>query len=498
MPNPDCNVTDPIFDWAQRAPHGVALLHGASSVSYAALCDEIGSAADQLLRAGIRAGDRIGVSLPQVGAQYLVVCLALARMGTTQVSLPPGDPATLRRARVQSLGINAVVGDGRGLGDLAQLVPAPGRLGEAHAGRQPDARAPGGSRDWIIAQSSGTTAAPKNIAISHRAEYVRGQRLKPMFAMLPGERYLNLTSVRFQVGMAWALRCLSDGAAFVVPPSTVTANQVIELIERHKVGFFACTPQHLNGLLKATRSDAPRLPGLRILRCSTATLPVAVLEQVRRTISAQVHINYGTNETGPLVAAGPELLTRYPDCVGRPVAGMELQIVDDEGRPLPAGQGGDIRVRGAEIVPARLLAAAAGDAAAFRDGWFYPGDVGMLNDEGIVFFRGRSDEVMNFDGILVGPAEIEAVLARHPAVAAAAAFSLPSPRHQEVPAAAVVLRKLVPMAELRRYCKENLGIRAPWFVFRLASIPRNPMGKVLRRKLARLALARPGVKQRIG
>jgi acyl-coenzyme A synthetase/AMP-(fatty) acid ligase len=105
---------------------------------------------------------------------------------------------------------------------------------------------------------------------------------------------------------------------------------------------------------------------------------------------------------------------------------------------------------------------------------------------------------MNFDGILVGPAEIEAVLARHPAVAAAAAFSLPSPRHQEVPAAAVVLRKLVPMAELRRYCKENLGIRAPWFVFRLASIPRNPMGKVLRRKLARLALARPGVKQRIG
>jgi acyl-coenzyme A synthetase/AMP-(fatty) acid ligase len=107
----------------------------------------------------------------------------------------------------------------------------------------------------------------------------------------------------------------------------------------------------------------------------------------------------------------------------------------------------------------------------------------------VLFLKGRSDDVMNFDGILVGPAEIESILALHPAVAEAAAFPLPSPRHQDVPAVAVVLKLPLPMDELSRYCVEHLGIRAPRAYFRIDEIPRNDMGKVLRRRLTELALA---------
>lgn len=112
----------------------------------------------------------------------------------------------------------------------------------------------------------------------------------------------------------------------------------------------------------------------------------------------------------------------------------------------------------------------------------------------MVFLKGRSDEVMNFDGILVGPAEIESVLARHPAVAEAAAFPVPSPRHQQLPAAAVVLKQPLRMEELLRFCADRLGNRAPQIVFQVDALPRNATGKVLRRELVDIALARLGAR----
>jgi long-chain acyl-CoA synthetase len=478
------NVTDPIFEWAARAPEAVAILEGGHATTYAELCDAVERTAQHFRHAGLAPGDRVGIALPREDAMHLCVGLALARIGATQVSLHPGEAALRRRARAGTLGIRAVVGSAQGLGDLLEVAPQPGEGASTENG---EARAPGGRRDWIIAQSSGTTAAPKNIAISHRAEQVRGERLKPMFAMRPGERYLNLTTLRFQVGMAWALRCLSDGAAFVFASARADVDEVLALIDRHEVGFFACTPRHLQQILQGLApGDAPRLPGLRVLRCSTALLPVAVLEEVSRRISPQVHINYGTNETGPLAAAGPALLQRHPNCVGLPVEGVELRIVDEEGRELPRGRVGRIGVRGEEIDASRLFAPAASDAAAFRDGWFYPGDAGVQDEAGVVYFRGRTDELMNFDGQLVAPAEIETVLAAHPGVAEAAAFAVPSSRYQEVPVAALVLRPGQSLAEVSRYAREHLGARAPRKLFAIDALPRNAMGKVERRRLSAL------------
>jgi acyl-coenzyme A synthetase/AMP-(fatty) acid ligase len=96
---------------------------------------------------------------------------------------------------------------------------------------------------------------------------------------------------------------------------------------------------------------------------------------------------------------------------------------------------------------------------------------------------------MNFNGIMIGPGEIEAVLRRHPAVQDVAAFALPSPEHQDVPAAAIVSSQPLPIDELTHFCDERLGIRAPRLFFRVDEIPKNPIGKVLRRKLTELALS---------
>ena len=121
---------------------------------------------------------------------------------------------------------------------------------------------------------------------------------------------------------------------------------------------------------------------------------------------------------------------------------------------------------------------------------FYPGDVAVVNKDGLVFLKGRSDEVMNFDGILVGPTEIESVLRQHPTVIEVAAFALPSMQHQDIPAAAIVSSQPLPLNDLQRFCAERLGIRAPRTFVQLDEIPKNPAGKILRRRVTELAIER--------
>lgn len=490
MTEPDFNVTDPVFEWAGRAPCAVAIIEGDRAVHYGGLCAAVRRAMAAFRAAGWRPGEVIAVSLQREVALQLVVSLALARAGLTQVWLPSGDPLEYRAARAHALGVAAVIADseqGR-LPPLAHLAPDANWLsasGEAPA----DLRVGGAGRAMIMIQSSGTTGSPKDIVVSQEDEMLFAERFKPLFACLPGERFMNLTGLRFWGGLSRALRCLSAGGAFVVPPANWTAKELLRCIDLHHVTFLACIPLHIGLLLEGSGGDAARLPGLRILHCSSAALPVSVLREARRRISPNLYIVYGANEAGQLSAAPPALLERYPDCVGLPLEGIELQIVDDNDLPVAAGAPGHVRIRGAGIASGRMLGAPAGGTPGYKGDWYYPGDVGARNAEGVVFLKGRSDDVMNFDGILVGPAEIESVLGRHPAVAEAAAFPLPSPLHQEVPAVAVVLRHAVPVEELARYCRQHLGIRAPRAFFLIDAIPRNPIGKILRRRLSELAVA---------
>ncbi|MSQ53506.1 MAG: acyl--CoA ligase [Betaproteobacteria bacterium] len=273
-----------------------------------------------------------------------------------------------------------------------------------------------------------------------------------------------------------------------MPPVAWTVETLLQCIDIHNVSHLACTPMHLRNILDAIGGDRPRLPGLRELRCGASALPVSVLREVWQRISPNLYMNYSTNEAGSLTAAPPELLNRYPDCVGFPVEGIEMEIVDESDRPVAPETLGRIRVRGVGIGPHRMLDATQAGPSAYQGDWYYPGDLGVLNAEGVLFIKGRSDDIMNFDGIMVGPAEIESVLGRHPAVADCAAFPLPSPVHQDIPAAAVVLRQTVSIEELARHCQQHLGIRTPRIIYVIDAIPRNAMGKILRRRLTELAL----------
>jgi acyl-coenzyme A synthetase/AMP-(fatty) acid ligase len=387
-------------------------------------------------------------------AVQLAASIALARSGLVQVSLPPSDPPAMRESKARETGVQRVLTD-----DQAQ-----GWFGAAAE----DLRQAGGERTWAVIQTSGTTGKPKNIAITHEGERIRAEKLAPFVAHLPGERAANLSGLQFWLGLSRALRALSDGATIVAFPDGFMSGQAHAWLERERIAYFSCTPNHLHDLLAATPASAKPLPVLRVLRCSSAALPESILQDARRRLTPNVYLNYATNEAGCVAVATPQLLAREPGTVGAVLPGIELQIVDAEGRPLPAGTVGQVRLRGPGVRTER------------PDGWHYPGDNAFLDSEGLLFLKGRSDEVMNFDGMLVAPEEIEAALLRHPAVADAAAFALPSRRHQDSPVAAVVLCADVTMAELHDHCGAHLGPRSPSFIVRVSAVPRNAMGKPLR------------------
>ena len=163
--------------------------------------------------------------------------------------------------------------------------------------------------------------------------------------------------------------------------------------------------------------------------------------------------------------------------------GLTLEVVDEHGTQRPALVSGEIRVSGPGVITSYIDNPEA-SAKSFRNGWFYPGDLGFMTAEGALVLQGRKDDMMIFDGINIYPAEIEGVLAAHPSVRETAAFSLRHERFQDVPVAAVTLTSEASEKALIEHCRNLLGIKHPKRVFVLEEFPRNPMGKILRRELA--------------
>jgi long-chain acyl-CoA synthetase len=165
------------------------------------------------------------------------------------------------------------------------------------------------------------------------------------------------------------------------------------------------------------------------------------------------------------------------------MAGVELEIVDEFDKPLPPGQSGRIRVR-SDWLPSGYFNAPSEANGNFRGGWVYLGDMGTMSAEGMLFLRGRIDDLINFDGVKILPSDIEEALLSHPAVLEAVAFPLASSVHHHLPAAAVILRQPASREELLGYCRQRLGVRSPVIIGIEDGFPRNPGGKVLRTELA--------------
>jgi acyl-coenzyme A synthetase/AMP-(fatty) acid ligase len=243
------------------------------------------------------------------------------------------------------------------------------------------------------------------------------------------------------------------------------------------------TPLHLRSLLEYGAGKELIFPSLRSLRVSTGAIAAVERDLARRHVTPNIIIVYGCNEQSWISATTPADQDAKPDSAGRLVAGVEAGIVDENHQPLPFGGVGLLRVR-SDHTAAGYLNDPEADARAFQGGWFYPMDLAAINEDGYIFLKGRADDMISYDGIKFYPIEVENVLLSHPDVKEAAVFGWPHPLHGEVAMAAVTTGTPETSKTLKDFCLQRLAAyKAPQLVMRMVEMPRNPAGKILKRRL---------------
>lgn len=475
------NIADPIHFHASKRPDHPAVISPQGQISWRELDRALWCAAAHFHANGLAAGDRVGMAI-QHPVVHLIGMLGLARIGVAHAATPLSEPANARAAVAERLKLKAIVTDvaAGAVPGLASVVLGAGsfqgtiRIDRGIACTQED-------RTWLLLQSSGTTGAPKYAELSHAMAMMRSRRFLPLFQCGIEDRFWPVSRLDFVVAKQRALYALHSGAAVCLPVGIPIGPPLMPFLRCAGVTLACGTPAHLHHLL-ALSEQAPALASLRGFEARSATVSEPLREAFRARFSPQLYVVYGTNEGEALTLASPDLQQRVKDTVGTVTASLQLELVDDTGEVVPAGAVGQVRVRGPGVITEYLENTEA-SGKAFRQGWFYPGDFACFTAEGALILKGRTDDMMIFDGMNIYPAEIENVLIQHPAVADAAAFPIQSREFQDVPAAAVILREAVSAEELARFCSDRIGIKSPRMIRIVDSFPRNAMGKILKREL---------------
>lgn len=480
------NINDVITRQARIRPHAVAMIRaGGALVSYELLERLIGQFAEALYARGVLAGQVVGVAMLNHPA-HLITLFALARLGAVSVAVHPALPAEQRARIVSAFGVRTVISDG--------AAPAPeGCAGilatELESGPRavPPVRPAGDGRDtWRISLTSGSTGAPKGVQTSHALTLQLLQAHQMVAGIRPESRFLASMDLNVNIGLTLALRHLLVGST-VVFPARLANEHYVEAIDRYAITHMMTSPLVLQRLVESTRGEQVRFPSLRHVSVAGGALPRELRRAAYQRITPHLYTYYGTNEVGLVAVGEPELLWRRPEAVGVPVPGIDVQVVDAQDAPVPAGTVGALRIRGPHFPTGYLNAP---DAEGFRDGWYYPGDLAMFDADGLLSITGRSDELINVRGNKVQPGAIEEALLSHAAVSEAVCFGLAGADGGMTLCAAVVRRAEVAEAELISACAQRLGNHlAPSRIFFVQQMPRNSSDKPLRGELAQQAAA---------
>jgi len=339
-------------------------------------------------------------------------------------------------------------------------------------------------RPAVVLYTSGTAAEPKAAVVDHDNLLAYLVNTVEYGAAGTDEAVLIAVPPFHIAGVAAVLSAVWAGRRIVALDGFSPASW-IDAVRAESVTHAFVVPTMLARIVEV----AAPLPSLRSLAYGGARMPVPVLEQALALYPHVDFVNaYGLTETSSTIAVlGPDehRAGNRLASVGRPVPGVEVEIVDDGHVPVPPGATGRVRIRGAQV-SGRYL----GDDPRAPDGWLTTGDLGHLDADGYLYIEGRSDDVVIRGGENIAPAEIEDALLRHPGVAQAAVVGVPHPEWGEQIAAAVVLHADAdPPApdDLRAHVRSLLGgLKCPDVVAVVDDLPLTATGKVVRREVRRL------------
>jgi HIP---CoA ligase len=494
---------------ARRWPNALALIEGDSRVTFAELWTESRRAASALIVRGVSRGDRIAIWAPN-RREWIIASIAAQTCGAAIVPLntrlkgrEAGD--ILRRTRARML---FTVTDFLGIDYAALLADeAFSDLGETilmdrdwdaflATGRGADDPRIDASLDALTADdlsdimfTSGTTGQPKGVLMTHG-------RIIPQVGVWIGntglsecERYLIANPFFHSFGMkvGW-VACLIAGAVMVPMPQFDVA-EAARLIAQERIAFLPGPPTIFQMLL-AERERAPfDVSSLRGGTTGAATVPSVLVERIRAELGMRDIITaYGMTECVNITSCRPgDPVELIAGTCGAAIPGNEVIIAGEDGRQLPLGETGEIFVRGIGVMQGYLDDPAATAEAIDAHGWLHTGDVGTMDANGYVRITDRKKDMFISGGFNVYPAEVEKLLAAHPAIGMAAVIGVADERLGEVGKAFIVLRPgaQASAADLLTWAHANMAnYKVPRHIALVEDLPRNAAGKVSKIDLA--------------
>ncbi len=338
----------------------------------------------------------------------------------------------------------------------------------------------------IIDHTSGTTATPKGVCISHEAYFYMADSLVQRLGITEADRLLEYRALSWASPQVLSLGpTLQAGARLVLAPR-FSRTRFFDWIREHGITIAAGVPAVFEMLLDRpatiTRAD---LPTLRFITSSAAPLPAERQREFERRYGLPIVQGCGMTEAGFMGMNPPD--ARRPGSIGRPVPNITLWFADEQGGPCPPGQVGELTVSGPQLGTGYL--ASGGMVEAFPADGFRTGDVGYLDADGYVYLTDRKKDLIIRGGVNIAPMEVTSALLGHPGVAEAATIGVPDPVYGEAVASFVVPRpgQTVTRDELLAHCKGRLSaFKLPQHLLVVDAIPRSDRGKLAREPLRAL------------
>ena len=507
---PETALTPFVLHRAQELGDKPALIDGPTgrTVSFAELADSIAIAAYNLAQRGFKKGDVFGILSPNC-PEYAIAFHAVATLGgivtpinplytTHEIAHQLKDSGARFLATVPGCAEKAVDAVKHGmLDELFVFGTAPGATpfdsllvdnGRAE-------QTPINPREDLIAlpYSSGTTGLPKGVMLTHYNLVANIRQMEGLRYFYESDKLICVLPLFHIYGLVVVLNMgLYSGSTVVLMPR-FDLESFLKAVQDYEVTLAHLVPPIVLALSKHPIVDNYRLPNLKTIFSGAAPLGEDLTRACMDRLGITVRQGYGMTETSPVThsSPAPPLDIKFGS-VGVPAPNTECKIIDLEtGAPLGPGEKGEVCVRGPQVMIGYLNNPEATAQTIDSDGWLHTGDIGYADEDGHFFIVDRAKELIKYKGLQVAPAELEAVLLSHPAVADAAVIPYPDDEAGEVPKGIVVLKEPTAPDVLLDFVAARVApfkrIRHIEFVDK---IPKSPSGKILRRVLVEMEKAK--------
>ncbi|MEA2159853.1 MAG: long-chain acyl-CoA synthetase, partial [Solirubrobacteraceae bacterium] len=337
----------------------------------------------------------------------------------------------------------------------------------------------------VILYTSGTTGTPKGAELTHENLARNAEIASGLFGLGADSVVLGALPLFHSFGQTCSMNAtVTAGGTLTLIPRFDPA-KALEIIQRDQVNVFLGVPTMYGAMLHSSEREGIDTATLKVCASGGSAMPVELMRGFEEAFGCKVLEGYGLSETSPVASFNHPDKERKPGSIGTPIDGVQMQVVDDDRKPVDQGEVGEIVIRGHNVMKGYWNRPDATEEA-ILDGWFHSGDMATVDEDGYFFIVDRKKDLIIRGGYNVYPREIEEVLYEHPSVREAAVLGIPHDEYGEEIGAAVALKEgeEVSAEELRDFVKEQVAAykypRKVWFV---DDLPKGPTGKILKREI---------------